>query len=47
MPSRQLYVNPRARVHLHIGEPIDITQFSDINEAMGVVRDKVEEGLKL
>ena len=46
MPSRQLFVNPKSRVALHIGEPIDLSQFADINEAMTYVREKVEEGLK-
>ena len=34
-----------SQVSLHIGEPIDISQFSDINEAMDVVRKKVIEGM--
>ena len=46
MPSRQLFVNPKSRVALHIGEPIDLSQFADINEAMAYVREKVEEGLQ-
>jgi 1-acyl-sn-glycerol-3-phosphate acyltransferase len=46
MPSGQAFVNPRARVHLHIGEPVDLSQFADINEAMAAVREKVEEGMK-
>lgn len=45
MPSGQFYVNPRSRVSLHIGKPIDISQFTDINEAMVAVREKVAEGL--
>lgn len=46
MPARQLFVNPKASTALHIGEPIDLSQFADINEAMTYVREKVEEGLK-
>ena len=45
MPSGQAFVNPRARVRLHIGEPIDISQFADINEAMAHLRTKVESGI--
>ena len=45
MPSRQVFVSSRSRVHLHIGEPIDISQCADINEAMDVVRTKVIEGM--
>ena len=32
MPSGQAFANPRARASLHIGKPIDISQFNDINE---------------
>ncbi len=46
MPHGKLYVNPGARVELHIGKPIDISQFADINEAMAYVRAQVEEGTK-
>ena len=46
MPARQLFVNPKASTTLHIGEPIDLSQFADINEAMAYVREKVEEGLQ-
>ena len=46
MPARQLFVNPKASTVLHIGEPIDLSQFADINEAMAYVREKVEEGLQ-
>lgn len=46
MPARQLFVNPMASTALHIGEPIDLSQFADINEAMAYVREKVEEGLQ-
>jgi hypothetical protein len=45
MPSRQLYANLGSQVSLHIGKPIDISQFADINEAMLAVREKVAEGL--
>ena len=45
MPSGQVFANPRARVSLRIGKPIDISQFNDINEAMAAVREKVAEGL--
>jgi 1-acyl-sn-glycerol-3-phosphate acyltransferase len=45
MPSGQAFVNPRSRVHLHIGKPIDISQCADINEAMDVVRTKIVEGV--
>lgn len=45
MPSGQFFVNPRSRVSLHIGKPIDISQFTDINKAMVAVREKVAEGL--
>lgn len=45
MPSGQAFANPRSRVSLHIGKPIDISQFNDINEAMAAVREKVAEGL--
>lgn len=45
MPSGQIFANPRSRVSLHIGKPIDISQFNDINEAMAAVREKVAEGL--
>ena len=46
MPSGRAYVNPGSRVTLHIGKPIDISQFTDINEAMAAVREQVEAGLK-
>ena len=46
MPARQLFVNSKASTALHIGEPIDLSQFADINEAMAYVREKVEEGLQ-
>lgn len=46
MPSGSCFVNPHARVHLHIGKPIDLSQFEDINQAMTYLRDRVEEGIK-
>jgi 1-acyl-sn-glycerol-3-phosphate acyltransferase len=46
MPSGRAYVNLGSRVTLHIGKPIDISQFNDINEAMAAVREKVAEGLE-
>ena len=46
MPSGQAFANPRARVSLHIGKPIDISQFNDINEAMEYVRDQIANGLQ-
>lgn len=36
----------RHPVHMHIGKPIQITQFEDKNEAMEIVRQTVEEGMK-
>lgn len=45
MPSKQFFVNPFSKVSLHIGEPIDISQFADINDAMEVLREKVAEGM--
>ena len=46
MPSGQAFVNPRARVSLHIGKPIDISQFNDVNEAMEYVREQIANGLQ-
>ena len=46
MPADQSYVNPKRITEIRIGEPIDLSQFADINEAMTYVREKVEEGLK-
>ena len=46
MPSGQPFVNPRARVSLHIGKPIDISQFTDINETMEYVREQVANSLQ-
>jgi 1-acyl-sn-glycerol-3-phosphate acyltransferase len=45
MPSGSFFVNPRARVHINIGKPVDLSQFEDINQAMAYLRDRVEEGL--
>ena len=45
MPSGQPFANPYSHLSLHIGKPIDISQFTDINEAMAAVREKVAEGL--
>ena len=45
MPSGKPFVNPCSKVSLHIGKPIDISQFTDINEAMAIVREKVQGGL--
>ena len=45
MPSGSFFVNPRARVHISIGKPVDLSQFEDINQAMAYLRDRVEEGL--
>ena len=46
MPSGQAFANPRARVSLHIGRPIDISQFNDINEAMEYLREQIASGLQ-
>lgn len=46
MPKNQFFVNPFSRVSLHIGQPVDISKFEDVNEAMTYMRDKVVEGLK-
>lgn len=46
MPSGQAFANPRARVFLHIGKPIDISQFNDINEAMEYLREQIASGLQ-
>lgn len=45
MPSGSFFVSPRARVHISIGKPVDLSQFEDINQAMAYLRDRVEEGL--
>lgn len=46
MPSGQAFANPRARVSLHIGKPVDISQFTDINETMEYVREQVANSLQ-
>ena len=46
MPSGQAFANPRACVSLHIGKPIDISQFNDINEAMEYLREQIASGLQ-
>ena len=43
MPRSRFFVNSRARVNLHIGEPVDLSQFTDINEAMTYLHDRVAE----
>ena len=45
MPSGQPFANPYSHLSLHIGKPIDISQFTDINDAMLHVREKVEHGI--
>lgn len=45
MPSGQAFANPRARVSLHIGQPIDISQFNDINEAMEYLRNEIAKNI--
>ena len=45
MPSGQPFANPYSHLTLHIGKPIDISQFTDINDAMVHVREKVEQGV--
>lgn len=45
MPSGQPFANPFSHLSLHIGKPIDISQFTDINNAMLHVREKVEHGI--
>ena len=45
MPSGQPFANPYSHLSLHIGKPIDISQFTDINDAMIYVREKVEQGV--
>ena len=46
MPSGQAFANPRARVSLHVGKPIDISQFNDINEAMEYLRNEIANGIQ-
>ena len=45
MPSGQPFANPFSHLSLHIGKPIDISQFTDITDAMLHVREKVEHGI--
>ena len=45
MPSGQPFANPFSHLSLHIGKPIDISHFTDINDAMVHVREKVEQGV--
>ena len=45
MPSGKAFANPRARVSLHIGKPIDISQFNDINEAMEYLRNEIAKNI--
>lgn len=45
MPSGQPFANPFSHLSLHISKPIDISQFTDINDAMLHVREKVEHGI--
>ena len=45
MPSGQAFANSRARVSLHIGKPIDISQFNDINEAMEYLRNEIAKNI--
>lgn len=46
MPRNKFYVTPFSRVALHIGKPIDISQFNDINEAMTELHTQVKNGIK-
>lgn len=45
MPRKQLFVSPYSKLTIHIGEPIDISQFTDINVAMDVLHEKVATGI--
>ena len=45
MPKGALTVH-RHSAHMHIGEPIDLKQFADPNEAIEAVRNAVLEGMK-
>lgn len=45
MPPGHFYVNNHASVKLHIGEPVDLHQFDDINVAMQYLRDRVSGGI--
>ncbi len=46
MPRNKFYVKLFSRVALHIGKPIDISQFNDINEAMTELHTQVKNGIK-
>lgn len=46
MPRNKFYVKPFSRVALHIGKPINISQFNDINEAMTELHTQVKNGIK-
>ena len=46
MPRNKFYVKPFSHVALHIGKPIDISQFNDINEAMTELHTQVKKGIK-
>jgi hypothetical protein len=45
MPKGQYYVN-RHPVHMHIGEPIDLKQYDDPDQAIEAVRNAVIAGIK-
>lgn len=45
MPKGALTVRRHA-AHMHIGEPIDLKQFADPNEAIEAVRNAVQAGIK-
>jgi len=45
MPKGQPYVT-RHPVHMHIGQPIDLKQFDDPNEAIEAVRQAVIDGMQ-
>ena len=53
MPRDTFYVHPHAHIHMHVGKPIDLSQFIDSdtekidpNKAMAYVRDRVAEGMQ-
>ena len=45
MPSGSPFVKSRVRTHIHIGKPVDLSQFEDINQAMTYLRERIEEGM--
>jgi 1-acyl-sn-glycerol-3-phosphate acyltransferase len=47
MPPASASVKLGSKVSMHIGKPIDISQFNDINEAMTYVREQVQDGMNL